>query len=269
MGTKFQKAINVVLPALEAMKKNNLHLTAHPESVEALRQAQVLASQPSVKISAETPLQKSIVGTSEEKTALLEKLRPSVLACTQCAHLVACRHNVVFGIGNPQARLMFVGEAPGADEDAKGEPFVGRAGQTLTKIIQAMGLSRSEVYIANILKCRPNMPEGESGNRKPVPAEMATCLPWLLQQIEIIKPEVMVALGSTAVQGLTGNETPIGRLRSHWLDFRGIPLMPTYHPAYLLHNSSNTEKRKVWEDMLQVLEKLAMPISEKQRAFFK
>ena len=163
---------------------------------------------------------------------------------------------------------MFVGEAPGADEDEQGEPFVGRAGQLLTKIIQAMGFERSEIYIANVLKCRPDMPNGESGNRKPKPAEMATCLPWLKEQIRLVKPRALVALGATAVEGLVGDTSPMRDLRGRWLEFEGIPLMVTYHPAYLLRNQSITEKRKVWEDMMLVLEKLGIKITAKQRRFF-
>jgi DNA polymerase len=163
---------------------------------------------------------------------------------------------------------MFVGEAPGEDEDRKGEPFVGRAGELLTKIIVAMGFAREDVYIANVLKCRPNMPPGESGNRKPKPEEMKTCLPYLQKQIEIIRPKAIVALGSTAVEGLIGDTSPMGKLRGRWHEFDGIPLMVTYHPAYLLRNQALTEKRKVWEDMLLVLEKLGRPISEKQRNYF-
>jgi len=163
---------------------------------------------------------------------------------------------------------MFVGEAPGADEDAQGEPFVGRAGQLLTKIIEAMGFRREDVYIANVLKCRPDMPPGVSGNRKPTPDEMKTCLPWLEKQIELIKPRVMVALGATALEGLLGATTAVSKVRGRWLDFHGIPIMATYHPAYLLRNQLVTEKRKVWEDMLQVLERLGKPISERQRRFF-
>lgn len=198
----------------------------------------------------------------------LETLREAALKCVKCPHLAASRTQVVFGVGNPKAELMFVGEAPGADEDREGEPFVGRAGQLLTKIIQAMGFERKDVYIANVLKCRPDMPKGSAGNRKPEPDEMATCLPWLEKQIELIKPKVMVALGATALEGLVGATIPVGKARGHWLDFRGIPVMTTYHPAYLLRNQSNTEKRKVWEDMLLVLEQLEKPISEKQRRFF-
>ena len=186
----------------------------------------------------------------------------------KCPHLVRSRTQVVFGVGNPKAELMFIGEAPGADEDAQGEPFVGRAGQLLTKIIQAMGFRREDVYIANVLKCRPDMPASVSGNRKPTPEEMRTCLPWLEKQIDLIKPRVMVALGATAVEGLLGATTPVSKVRGRWLDFHGIPVMATYHPAYLLRNQSISEKRKVWEDMLQVLERLGKSITEKQRKFF-
>jgi DNA polymerase len=206
-------------------------------------------------------------GDSSRSTQLAA-LRGPVLACTKCPNLVKSRTQVVFGVGNPEAALMFVGEAPGEDEDLQGEPFVGRAGQLLTKIIAAMGYTREQVYIANVLKCRPDMPPGASGNRKPEPGEMATCLPYLEQQIAIIQPRVLVALGNTAMEGLLGEGVPVARLRGQWQEFRGIPLMPTYHPAYLLRNQALSEKRKVWEHMLQVMEKLELPISEKQRQFF-
>jgi len=202
------------------------------------------------------------------KAERLEALRLQLVACEKCPQLVAARSHVVFGVGNPEARLMFVGEAPGADEDLQGEPFVGKAGQLLTKIIEAMGFARSEVYIANVLKCRPDMPPGATGNRKPRPDEMATCLPYLIQQIEIIEPKCLVALGATAMEGLLGEPVVMREVRGRWHSFKGIPLMATYHPAYLLRNQSLGEKRKVWEDMLQVLEKLEVPISAKQRGFF-
>jgi DNA polymerase len=181
---------------------------------------------------------------------------------------VAARKHVVFGVGDINARLMFVGEAPGVDEDLQGEPFVGAAGHLLTKIIGAMGLSRDTVYIANILKCRPDMPPRSSGNRKPTLPEMQTCLPYLREQIALIEPSVIVALGATAVEGLLGATEGISRLRGKWQSFAGIPVMPTYHPAYLLRNMAMTEKRKVWEDMLLAMEKLQMPISDKQRGYF-
>jgi DNA polymerase len=202
--------------------------------------------------------------STQAKEAAFAELRQRVMACVKCTHLASSRKNVVFGVGNINASLMFIGEAPGADEDEQGEPFVGKAGQLLTKIIQAMGLSRGSVYIANILKCRPDTPGQASGNRKPTPEEMQTCIPFLHEQIDIIGPKVIVALGATAVEGLLGKTAGITRLRGQWRTYRGIPLMPTYHPAYLLRNQAPAEKRRVWEDMLQVMERLALPISEKQ-----
>jgi DNA polymerase len=206
--------------------------------------------------------------SSEAKAAAFAALRERALACVKCPHLAASRKNVVFGVGSIDAQLMFVGEAPGADEDEQGEPFVGKAGQLLTKIIQTTGLQRGDVYIANILKCRPDTPGQTAGNRKPTVEEMETCIPYLHEQIDLIRPKVLVALGATAVEGLLGKTIGITRLRGNWRTYRGIPLMPTYHPAYLLRNQAMSEKRKVWEDMLQVMEKLDMTISEKQRRFF-
>jgi len=206
---------------------------------------------------------------ASSKATEMARLRERALACQKCPHLVRSRTQVVFGVGNIDAELMFVGEAPGADEDAQGEPFVGRAGQLLTQIIKTMGFTRDHVYIANILKCRPDMPPGSSGNRKPTREEMEICKPYLLAQIDLIQPKVIVALGGTAVEGLLQTTTGIMKLRGNWLEFRGIPLMPTYHPSYLLRNPSLIEKRNVWEDMLQVLEKLGKPISEKQRSYFR
>ena len=202
------------------------------------------------------------------KVEQLRHLAERASVCVKCPHLAARRHTVVFGVGNPDAKLMFVGEAPGEEEDLQGEPFVGRAGQLLTKMILAMGLTRDQVYIANIVKCRPDMPLGASGNRKPTKQEMETCAPYLRAQIEVIKPTVMVALGATAVEGLLGPIGTIGSLRGKFMEYRNTPLMPTYHPSYLLRNQSNTEKRKVWDDLLKVMERLEMPISEKQRGFF-
>lgn len=206
--------------------------------------------------------------SAEAKSAAFAELRQRAMACVKCAHLAASRKHVVFGVGNINAELMFVGEAPGADEDQQGEPFVGKAGQLLTKIIQTMGLERGDVYIANILKCRPDTPGQSAGNRKPTPEEMSTCIPFLHEQIDLIRPRVLVALGATAVEGLLGKTIGITRMRGNWQTYRGTPLMPTYHPAFLLRNQSLAEKRKVWEDMLQVMEKLALPISDKQRNYF-
>ncbi len=204
----------------------------------------------------------------EVKAAAFEDLRRRVLQCLKCAHLASSRKTVVFGVGDINAQLMFVGEAPGAEEDEQGEPFVGRAGQLLTRIIETMGLSRQSVYITNVLKCRPDTPGQTAGNRKPTAQEMQICIPYLHEQIDLIRPKVIVALGATAVEGLLGKTAGITKLRGHWQIYRGIPLMPTYHPAYLLRNQSLSEKRKVWEDMLQVMERLGLTPSQKQRSYF-
>ena len=209
-----------------------------------------------------------IESSSPEKAAAFTALRERALTCVKCPHLAASRTTVVFGVGNIDAQLMFVGEAPGADEDESGEPFIGRAGQLLTKILLATGLSRADVYIANILKCRPDTPGQSAGNRPPTPEERATCIPYLQEQIDLIQPKAIVALGATAVDGLLGKTLGITKLRGNWQEYRGIPLMPTYHPAYLLRNQAMSEKRKVWEDFLKVMEKLEMPISTKQKNFF-
>ena len=214
---------------------------------------------------AEQPIELPKTGTKEERLAAL---RRKVLPCVKCAHLASTRRQVVFGVGNPEATLMFVGEAPGADEDRQGEPFVGAAGKLLTRIIETMGLQRGDVYIANVLKCRPDMPEGSSGNRPPTPEEMDTCLPYLRMQIEIIQPKVMVGLGTTAMAGLFPGFEKITQNRGKWREFEGIPVMPTYHPSYLLRNQANSVKREVWEDMLLVKERLGLPVSDRDRSYF-
>jgi uracil-DNA glycosylase family 4 len=215
-----------------------------------------------------TAVSPDVALTPETKAAAFAELRQRVMPCRKCAHLATARKNVVFGVGDINAQLMFVGEAPGADEDQQGEPFVGKAGQLLTKIIQTMGLSRGSVYIANILKCRPDTPGQAAGNRKPTAEEMQTCIPYLQEQIDLIQPKVIVALGATAVEGLLGKTIGITRLRGQWRAYRGIPLMPTYHPAYLLRNQALSEKRRVWEDMLQVMARVGLAISERQRNYF-
>jgi uracil-DNA glycosylase family 4 len=216
----------------------------------------------------DAPPAATVALSPEAKAAAFAELRERAMVCVKCPHLAASRRNVVFGVGNINAELMFIGEAPGADEDEQAEPFVGKAGQLLTKIIQTMGLQRGDVYIGNILKCRPDTPGQTAGNRKPTAEEMQTCIPYLHGQIDLIRPKVIVALGATAVEGLLGKTIGITKLRGTWKTYRGIPLMPTYHPAYLLRNQALSEKRKVWEDMLQVMEKLGMTITEKQRKFF-
>lgn len=178
------------------------------------------------------------------RAAEFEDLCQQALICKRCG-LHKTRNNVVFGAGNTNAALVFVGEAPGMEEDLQGLPFVGRAGKLLTKIIEAMGLKRQQVYIANILKCRP------PNNRNPLPTEIITCEDYLIRQIELISPKVICALGKFAAQTLLRVETPISRLRGKFFDYHGIKLMPTYHPAYLLRNPQ--DKRLVWEDMKKIM----------------
>jgi len=191
------------------------------------------------------------VAGSSDNAAVLDAMARSISDCELCG-LCKGRTQTVFGVGNPNARLMFIGEAPGRDEDAQGEPFVGRAGQLLTDIIKAMKLRREDVYIANVVKCRP--PE----NRNPEPDEMESCRPFILKQIEIIRPEVIVTLGKVPLQGLFRKNMAITRTRGTWLSFEGVKLMPTYHPAYLLRNPS--AKRDVWSDMKLVMAELGIPL---------
>ena len=181
------------------------------------------------------------VALFSNQAAALAAVRADIGDCTRCKLHTLGRRQVVFGVGNPNADLMFVGEAPGADEDIQGEPFVGRAGQLLTKIIEAIGLSRSDVYIANVIKCRPPQ------NRNPEQDEVDTCEPFLFRQIDVIEPKVIVALGTFAARALLRTLDPISRLRGRVFDYRGAKLIPTFHPAYLLRNPSS--KREVWEDM--------------------
>jgi len=178
----------------------------------------------------------------EDPGKRLEELREEIGDCTRCK-LHEKRTNVVFGVGDPKARLMFVGEGPGADEDARGEPFVGRAGKKLDEMIKAIGLDRGSVYIANVVKCRP------PGNRDPERDEIETCSPFLIAQIEAIRPSVIVTLGSPATKLLLATREGITRLRGRWQSFRGIPVMPTFHPAYLLRQYTKENRRKVWEDL--------------------
>jgi uracil-DNA glycosylase len=272
---QFPQALETVLQTLERMRdESGCRPCASRTVLDALKQIapartsgdfhEPKVDPPSRDYGAASSAAPSKADKTDKLAAVQERVRP----CTKCPNLASSRTQTVFGVGNPDADIMFVGEAPGADEDAQGEPFVGRAGQLLTKIIKAMGFPREEVYIANVLKCRPDVPAGSFGNRAPTPREMQTCRPYLMEQIDIIKPKVIVALGAVAVEGLLGTRAPMRELRGRWDSFNGTPLMITYHPAYLLRNQSPSEKRKVWEDMMLVLERLEKPISEKQRNYF-
>ena len=272
-GEKFVRVSPEKLAALQSAASSQVRYGVAPTTVAAPRNILATASPKLVPTphAVEKPLAAAppdALLTSQAKAAAMAEVRDRAMVCQKCPHLAVSRKNVVFGVGDINSPLMFVGEAPGADEDAKGEPFVGKAGQLLTRMIETMGLTRDTVYIANILKCRPDTPGQAFGNRKPTADEMKTCLPYLLAQVDLIQPKVIVALGATAVEGLFGERSGITRLRGQFRTFRNIPVMLTYHPAFLLRNQSNSEKRKVWEDLLQVMEKLGMPISGKQRGYF-
>lgn len=183
--------------------------------------------------------------------------------------LGSLRETMVFSTGDPEAELMLVGEAPGHHEERRQEPFVGPAGQKLNDILKAMGIERAAVYISNIVKFRPAMPGQTTNNRKPTLDEMAACLPFVREEVKVVRPKCIVALGGTAAEGLLGLSGSVGGMRGRWHEFDGIPVRVTYHPAYLLHGKAAlSDKRKIWEDMLEVMEKLGLPVSDKQRGFF-
>jgi DNA polymerase len=209
-----------------------------------------------------------------DKSTRMDALRARVLGDAVCAANLRPGKRIVVGVGSLDAKIMFVGEAPGAEEEVQGEPFVGPAGQLLTKMIGGMGLKREDVYIGNIMNWRPQLPTNaggvQYGNRPPTEEEMRYCLPYLRAQIEIVNPEVLVALGTTAAQGLLGFGTfkTLGEVRGRWREFAGKPLMVTYHPSYILRNQSNRSKRMIWEDLLKVMERAALPVSDKQRGYY-
>lgn len=212
-------------------------LPAAPEPVRGVPAVPVIPETPEVTPEKSVPQSNITAGD-------LEALFHSMGNCQKC-RLCAGRKNIVFGEGDPNARLMFIGEGPGADEDQSGRPFVGKAGELLNKMIGAMQFSRQEVYIANIVKCRP------AGNRNPAPDEIAECIPFLHRQIELIRPEVIVCLGAVAAKALLQTESGISRLRGKWCSFANIPVMPTFHPAFLLRQES--AKKEAWQDLQLVM----------------
>ncbi len=229
---------------LEELKESGID--ALPFAVPALRASFPAADDVTATV---------VAGTGET----LEEIRGELGECGRC-ELGRTRTNLVFGVGNPHARLVFVGEAPGRDEDLQGEPFVGEAGQILTRLITRMGFTREDVYICNVLKCRP------PSNRDPHTDEIEQCGPFMLRQVKSIGPEVIVALGAFAAHTLLQSTVPISKLRGKFHDYHGIPLMPTFHPSFLLRNRGNNEVYwTVWEDMTQVLKKLNMPVPEVKR----
>jgi uracil-DNA glycosylase family 4 len=228
---------------LQRQRRMGIRFLAQPE-VAAMTPATIRSEKPVAD-----KAQQRVSGNPDASNVnSLEELRDDIGDCRRCK-LHSGRTHLVFGIGNPTAKLMFIGEGPGRDEDLKGEPFVGRAGQLLTDIItKGMGLRREDVYIANVVKCRPPQ------NRNPEPDEVASCEPFLKKQIELIRPEIIVALGKFAVQTLLQSKVPITRLRGNWHTYMNIKLMPTFHPAYLLRNPA--DKKLVWEDIKKVMKEM-------------
>ncbi|MGA3211225.1 MAG: uracil-DNA glycosylase [Terriglobales bacterium] len=217
------------------------------------------ASDPELALTAGEPSGQELMAEAAVEGAdpvtWLREIRQDLGDCTRCPLHTMGRKQIVFGTGDPHAELMFVGEAPGADEDQRGEPFVGRAGQLLNNMITAMGLGREDVYIANVIKCRP------PGNRTPLPEECATCSPFLLRQIDAIHPKALVALGAVAARTLLGVNDSMGSLRGHWYQVRGIALAVTYHPAYLLRNPP--AKKDTWQDLQMVMKRLGLEAPKK------
>jgi uracil-DNA glycosylase family 4 len=227
-------------------RETHAQIQIQPEQREPLPKAKVAAviSEELFEVTAKPELAIS------DPAQALRAIREDIGDCTRCRLHKQGRKQIVFGVGNPRAELMFIGEAPGADEDAQGEPFVGRAGQLLNNMIKAMGLRREEIYIANIIKCRP------PGNRTPERDECETCSPFLMRQIATIKPKVLVALGAVAAKTLLAINAPMMELRGHWYDFRGTKLAVTYHPAFLLRDPR--QKKEAWKDLQMVMKELGL-----------
>lgn len=205
------------------------------------------------------------VGSKADRLADLERI---VQACAECQRHLKPGRSPVFGVGNPDAEIVFVGEVPGEEDEAAGQPFLGPNGELLDRAIKAMGLTRDRVYLAHVMKWR-TASAGGLVSRTPTARELAFCAPYLRAQLEVIRPKVVVALGGTVFHALTGDTAKISEARGQWHQVDGIPLIPTFHPSYLLKNPSNTPKRQFWEDLLAVMEKVGLPISERQRAFFR
>ena len=241
-----------------------------PAAPPALRRA----AAPKAPAAPLLPPPPTVTPVAGDKATRWAALKAQVLGDPVCRAHARPGKQVVFGVGDLDAKILFVGEAPGAEEEIQGEPFVGPAGQLLTRMIVATGLQRSQVYIGNIMNWRPEMPVGpdgvQFGNRPPTPEELAYCLPYLRAQIEIVAPDFLVALGSTAAQGLlgAGSFKALGEIRGQWKAFAGKPLMITYHPSYILRNPTNRSKRLIWEDFLKVMARAGLPISDRQQAYF-
>lgn len=281
------RPVDVLLEFLEAEQARGVsHVHLDDDARDSLRglfvlakggkaAAPVIAVEPAhLEIAQETPPPAAVAAqaltlTGSTRAEQLDSLRRQAENWRPIRELGSLRETLVFSSGNPEARVMLIGEAPGYQEERDLQPFAGPAGEKLDGILKAMGLSRDEVYISNIVKFRPSMPRQTTNNRKPTPEEMALCLPFVRAEIQIVRPECILALGATAAEGLLGLNEAIPMLRGAWHEFEGTPVRVSFHPSHLLQTTSgNQSKRQIWEDMLAVMEKLGMPISEKQRGFF-
>ncbi len=248
IGDFYRRAVSDDSAVAEPEAESEPVVSAAEEPVEILAVAEV--QEPMAKRSTSKAV-------PEDRAAALQAIREDLGDCVRCPLHEQGRAQIVFGVGSPHAQLMFIGEAPGADEDRLGEPFVGRAGQLLNNMIVAMGLKREEVYIANVIKCRP------PGNRTPLPEECAVCSPFLLRQIEVIAPQVIVALGAVSAKTLLAVNQSMGSLRGHWYEFHGVPLAVTFHPAYLLRNPP--AKKDAWQDLQMVMKRLGLTAPAKKQ----
>ena len=273
------RPVDAVIEFLQSeQERGKSHVFLDDEARDGMRELFIRARKPveaRVAPIAQTSPPATMVNTSElvveggDKAAQLASIQRQAQNWAPARSLKTLRETMVFAAGDPDARVMLVGEAPGYNEEKEDQPFVGPAGQKLNDILKAMGISREEVYISNLVKYRPVVPKQSTNNRKPTPEEMAACLPLVLAEISVVKPAIIVALGGTAAEGLLGLSGSVGEMRGKWHTISGIPTRVTYHPSYLLQSGgSNQIKRSLWEDMLEVMEKLGMPISEKQRGFF-
>jgi DNA polymerase len=242
--------------------------------VQAVAQTQAVAevvAQPNENTSPPEPVKAdspSLVATGSTAAEKIDSLKRQVSKWAPVQALTSLRNTMVFSVGNPEADIMLVGEAAGYDEERLGEPFVGKAGQKLDGILKAMGVERRNVYISNIVKFRPSMPNQTTNNRKPTREEMDACLPFVCEEVKVVAPKIIIALGGTAAQALLNCEKSVGLMRGAFHEFAGIPLRVTYHPSYILNNEATSEKRELWEDMLAVMDHLKMPVSDRQRGYF-
>ncbi|MBR2144626.1 MAG: uracil-DNA glycosylase [Akkermansia sp.] len=263
MPTLKQLAVETLTHMVEGGQER---LPVDDEARGILRQWMMDARRGSVPAAAPAPAAAEPEMSVEQKLAYLQQRAADWKPARRLGTL---RETMVFAVGNPHARLMLVGEAPGYEEERQGEPFVGPAGQLLTKVLKAMGLQRSEVYISNVCKFRPSMGENQgTANRAPSPEELAACLPLIMAEIRAIRPACIVCLGGSSAKGLLGAQQGVSALRGQWLECQGVPVRVTYHPSYLLRNEAISARRALWEDMLAVMQHLGMPISEKQQHYF-